>query len=121
MPGLIDKTIAALVDTIIEEAGIPASPEDRDFTERYVRQTIDQMPDYFRLGFRILALAFAFASVPAQGRRFHLLAKEDRQKQLRNWRRSSLAFRRSMIAFYESFALFGIYSNVHRGVDADFA
>ncbi|MDG5747611.1 hypothetical protein P8Q88_05400 [Qipengyuania sp. XHP0207] len=117
MARMVETTVIALVDSLIDEAGIPATAAQRAHAAGYVLETIARMPDHFGLGFRALALLFSWSSVARYGRRFHLLANDQRHEQLRAWRGSGLSFRRSMLAFYDAFATFGVYSAAYRDTD----
>lgn len=110
----IENTITALIDALVDEAHIPVNATQRAETKKYVLQTIDHMPDYFRTGFICLALLFGLWSVPLHGRRFQHLVPEKRQAQIYSWRTSRMAFRKSMVAFYETFTMFGAYSQIYR-------
>ena len=114
MAGSVERTIAALVGTLIDEAGIPATAEQRAETVGYVLATIERMPDYFRLGFRTLAQGFSLAGIARHGRRFDRLDFAQRQAQVQAWRQSRIGVRRSMIAFYDAFTTFGAYSAAYR-------
>ncbi|MBO9518180.1 MAG: hypothetical protein J7493_08950 [Porphyrobacter sp.] len=116
------KTMDALVDTLAADMCPAASAADRAVVCRYVRDTVEVMPDYLRLGFRWLAVLFDWWSVPLRGARFHRLSLTHRRSQVAAWRASRLGFRRSMIAFYTTFTAFGLYSQVQDdddGVETD--
>jgi hypothetical protein len=111
----------ALVDTLAMEVCPTASAADRTVVCRYVRDTVEVMPDYLRLGFCWLAVMFDWWSLPLRGARFHRLDQAQRQAQVGAWRTSRLGFRRSMIAFYATFTAFGLYSQVQDddGIETD--
>jgi hypothetical protein len=37
----------------------------------------------------------------------------ERQTRIRNWERSRLEFRRALVTFYKSFAIYGLYSELY--------
>ena len=104
------RCVGAIVDVLIDESRPDLPPCDRRTVADYVRATLAAMPDHFRLGFRLLALAFDITALPAHGHRFSRLAPAERRAHLEAWRGSPLGFRRSMIAFYTTFACYGLYS-----------
>ncbi|KRA84432.1 hypothetical protein [Altererythrobacter sp. Root672] len=114
-----DRATDALVDTIAIEMCPAASVADRAVVCHYVRETVEVMPDYLRVGFRWLAVLFDWWSVPLRGTRFHRLDHPGRQAQVAAWRESRVGFRRSMIAFYTTFTAFGLYSQVQDDGDVE--
>lgn len=103
-------TVAALVEVLVDEARPGLTASERGVVADYVRSTLAGMPDYFRIGFRMLAMMFEMAALPVHGHRFSCLAPAERQAHVEAWRRSRIGFRRSMIAFYTTFACYGLYS-----------
>lgn len=108
-----DRTIIAMVDSLIEEVRPETDSDQRAMICAYILATVSAMPDYFRLAFQCLALLFDWWSVPRQGRRFHSLDATRRLRQIAAWRCSRLGFRRSFIAFFATFTTFGLYSEVY--------
>lgn len=106
----VARCVTAIVDVLIDESRPDLPAPERGLVADYVRATLASMPDYFRIGFRALALAFDVAALPAHGQRFSRLGAAERQAHLAAWRRSRIGFRRSMIAFYTTFACYGLYS-----------
>lgn len=107
-----ERAMDALVDTLAAEIYPAATAADRAVVRDYVRDTVELMPDYLRLGFRGLAILFDWSSLPRSGARFHNLDHSDRSRRVAAWRESRVGFRRSMIAFYTTFTTFGLYSQV---------
>jgi hypothetical protein len=114
-----ERCMAALLDTLVDHIRPGSDEGTRSAIRSYVVATVRAMPDYFRLAFRLLALIFDWWSLPTQGRRFHRLDADRRWRQVEAWRNSRFAFQRSMIAFYASFATFGLYSSVYSEDYAD--
>ena len=117
MARTVETTVIAIVRSLIDEAEIPATEAQQAHAARYVLETIARMPDHFALGFRALALLFSWSSLTRHGRRFHRLPPHQQRAQLRAWRFSRISVQRSMLAFYEAFATFGVYSSAYRGTD----
>jgi len=109
-PDAVGRCVGALVDVLIDETRPALETCERDIVKDYVRATLAAMPDYFRLGFRVLALAFELAPLPVYGHRFTRLAAAEQRRHVDAWRRSRIGPRRSMIAFYATFACYGLYS-----------
>lgn len=78
------------------------------------------MPDYLRLPFRILTLAFDAWALPRHGKPFHRLPHELRTRQVQAWKASRLEPRRRLIEFYETLAVFSLYSDLY-GQDYGYA
>lgn len=108
--GATRRCVEALVDVLIDECRPALPPGDRNVVKQYVSATLTGMPDYFQLGFRVLALVFDFAALPVHGHRFTRLAPAGRCRHVAAWRGSRIGFRRAMIAFYTTFACYGLYS-----------
>lgn len=102
------------MDVLVDELQPEVGPDERAIVRDYVAATLEAMPDYFRLGFRVLALVFDLWSIPRHGRRFSSLGPAERYRQLVAWRNGRLSFQRSMVAFYGTFTTFGLYSIVYR-------
>jgi hypothetical protein len=78
------------------------------------------MPDYLRLPFRMLTLAFDGWPLLRAGRPFHRLPLADRIAQIEAWRTSRIEARRRIVEFYETLAVFGLYSDLY-GADYSYA
>jgi hypothetical protein len=106
-----DATVAALTASIIRErCGAAGDGSGQQHVVRFLLDTHARMPDYLRLPFRGLTLAFDAAALPFAGRPFHRLPHERRWRQIRAWRTSTLGVRRDLVKFYETLAVFGWYS-----------
>jgi hypothetical protein len=79
------------------------------------------MPDFLRLPLATLTLLFGWSSIVRAGRPFHRLDPESRLRHLRVWKESRLGFRRDLVKFYETLAVFGQYSEVYGGDYSDTA
>lgn len=113
MIGNADRSIAALVDSLIDEVRPETDSDQRAMIRAYILSTVGMMPDYFRLAFGCLALLFDWWSLPLHGRRFHHLDGAGRLRQIDAWRGSRLGFRKSFVAFFATFTAFGLYSEVY--------
>jgi hypothetical protein len=72
-----------------------------------------RMPDFLRLPFRVLILAFDAWSYLSSGRPFHQLELPRRILQIERWEQSRLEVMRRTMEFYGSLALFGLYSELY--------
>ena len=113
MIGNVHRSLAALVDSLIDEVRSETDGDQRMMIRAYILATVAAMPDYFRLAFRCLALLFDWWSLPLHGRRFHRLDGAQRLRQIEAWRGSRFGFRRSFVAFFATFTAFGLYSEVY--------
>ncbi len=107
------STVSALCYSVLyERCGDHGS--DGDFPHnRTVAFVLDQhgrMPEYLRLPFAAVTLAFDASSVLRHGRCFHRLPHTARWKQIEAWRSAALAPCRDLIRFYESFVIFHWHS-----------
>lgn len=110
LPPSLARILAPLVDRLVD-AQCAATPEDdRAHVRRYVLATLAAMPDFFRLGFRALAYVFEYAPLLRGKPRFSRQDRAGQAAHVARWRRSPLGPMRSMIAFYASFAAYGLYS-----------
>lgn len=104
------QAIAPLVDRLVD-AQCAATPEPaRAEVRAYVLATVAAMPDYFRLGFRLLAWLFEFSPLMRGKGRFSGLDRTLQAEHVARWQGSILPPLRAMIAFYASFAAYGLYS-----------
>lgn len=115
MPLSFDGAVKALADTTIRQQALAAMP-DRDLPGTVGDFLVDvqaRMPDYLRLPFRLLTLAFDAWSLPTAGKPFHRLPQDQRLRQVEAWKHSRIEARRRLIEFYESLTLFGLYSTLY--------
>lgn len=112
-----ESTVSALTESLVREqcAANTASGESRSCepVARFLLETHARMPDYLRLPLRGLTLGFDAWALPSAGRPFHRLPHERRWRQIRAWKGSALGFRRDLIKFYETLAVFGWYSELY--------
>lgn len=109
-------TVSALAESIIRERcarTYRAGENAHEPVARFLLETHARMPDYLRLPFRGLTLAFGLWPLPFSGRTFHRLPHEDRWRQIHAWKTSSLGFRRDLIKFYETLVVFGWYAEIY--------
>jgi hypothetical protein len=123
--------VSALVKAIIRQRCCPGGdvsenghPEAGDAGEalqqvvRFVLKQHARMPDYLRLPLAVLTVVFDAWAIPRSGRFFHRLPQERCWQQILAWKRSRLGFRRDLIRFYESLAIFGWYAEVYESLDS---
>lgn len=108
-----EATVSALCYSILRErcpeaARGPEFPHNR--TVRFVLDQHARMPDYLRLPFAAVTLAFDASAVLRHGRPFHRLPHAQRWRQIVAWRESALGPRRDLVRFYESFVIFHWHS-----------
>jgi len=111
-----EQTVAALAESIMRDrCGMNDAPtvDVQLSVTHFLLATHAQMPDYLRLPLGVLTLVFGFWAVPTAGRPFHLLPHDRRSRQIQVWRTSALGFRRDLIKFYETLAVFGCYSEIY--------
>ncbi len=112
----IDLTVSALAESIIWErcAGTDkGASHSHNSVVHFLLHQQAQMPDYLQFPLKCLTLLFDVWSLPFTGRTFHRLSNERRLRQIRAWRDSSLGLRRDLIKFYETFTVFGWYSELY--------
>lgn len=112
-------TVSALTYSIIRARCGDAAPLADERHNRVVRFVLAQhaaMPDYLRLPFAALTVAFGFAAVAIAGRPFHALPHERRWRFVATWRRLPVSFARDLIRFYESLVVLGWFT-VENGGD----
>lgn len=113
-----EATVSALGYSILRER-CPDAERACDFPHnRTVRFVLDQhgrMPDYLRLPFAAVTLAFGCSSVLRHGKPFHRLPHAARWRQVEAWRSAPLGPCRDLIRFYESFVIFYWYSFQYAG------
>lgn len=96
---LFTRTVTALVD-VLRPPGVAEPP---DAVARFVLDQHARMPDYFRLGVRLLTIAFALSWLQP----FPRLTFDARARRVARWRNSRFGPCRTLIKFYESLAAFG--------------
>ncbi|QRM56085.1 hypothetical protein [Sinorhizobium sp. BG8] len=109
-----EKCVGAIAEAIISQEGGP--PEWRDHTatvSKFLIETQAKMPDYLRVAFHVLTLAFDAWSYPTAGQPFHRLSLQRRTDQIARWQASRLKFRQSFAGFYKTFTIFGLYSELY--------
>jgi hypothetical protein len=117
-----EKAVEAFAEaTVRERYGPPSDGVDPSSSVgRFLLDVHARMPDYLRLPFRTLTLAFDAWSLPRHGKPFHHLPHELRIRQLQAWKTSRLEPRRRLIEFYETLAVFSLYSDLY-GQDYGYA
>ncbi|TCM21398.1 hypothetical protein EDF56_10162 [Novosphingobium sp. PhB165] len=104
------RIVAPLVDTLVDDQCAATREHERVMVQDYVLATVAAMPDFFRLGFHLLAYLFEYAPILHGEARFSHLVPARRKAHVARWRGSAIAPLRSMIAFYASFSAYGLYS-----------
>ena len=84
------------------------APPYNDLT-RFILTQRAQMPDYLRIPMKMAALGFDWSGM-LRGKRFHCQSPEQRARQINTWKNSRLGFQRDLIRYFESLAIFGLYS-----------
>jgi len=112
IPSGLDRVVVALIESIILDRcrGLGDESSFRDGVVRFILDQIRRMPDYMSYPFKCLVLLFGAWPLVLKGRLFHRLYPEQRAQQVRAWRDSRLAFLSDFINFYETFAIFALYS-----------
>jgi hypothetical protein len=108
-----DTTIVrALAETIVEQrfSGSGAAAN----VGQFLLDVRNQMPDFLRFPFFMLTLVFEAWPLASTMRPFHRLPYERRVAQIEAWRHSRIEARRRLIEFYETLALFGLYSDLYQ-------
>lgn len=124
------NTVSALVYSVIAErfesgqrrADREGGTGDDFPHNRVVRFLLDQharMPDFLRLPFAAVTLAFDWSSLPRHGRRFHRLAPAARLGRVRAWRGSPVPACRDFIRFFDSLVALSWYSEVGASAPRD--
>jgi len=90
-----------------QSAGL--APPYNDLTEFILTQRA-RMPDYLRVPMKMAALGFDWSGVLRRGKRFHSQPPEQRAQQINAWKTSNLSFQRDFIRYFESLAVFSLYS-----------
>jgi hypothetical protein len=106
-----EATVRAFAEAIIQQHSRDARLEEP--VAQFLLDVRMHMPDYLRIPFRILGLIFDAWAIPLTGRPFHRLSNRQRLIQIHAWRSSRIEARRRFIEFYESLAVFGLYSELY--------
>ncbi len=116
-----EKCVGAIADALVkQERQLGEQGGDPRQVASYLLATHAQMPDYLRIVFRVLTIAFDAWSYPRNGVPFHRLGIEGRLAQLERWDCSRLQSRRALVNFYRTFTVFGLYSELdERDHDSD--
>jgi hypothetical protein len=117
-----ESTVIALSEAIVHGQSSHGTATDALCLRsgHFVLAVHARMPDYLRLPFRLLTLAFDAATLVRCGRPFHRLSLERRIQHIERWRSSRIEAKRRLIEFYESLTLFGFYSDLY-GQDYQYA
>lgn len=110
---VFEATVSALCYTIYRERCYALGSElefPQNAAVRFVLGQHSRMPDFLRLPFTCVTLAFGLSSVVRHGRMFHGLRHEERLKQVEAWRNAPVGVCRDLVRFYESFVVFFAYS-----------
>ncbi len=118
-PSLFARVIGPLVDRLVDDQCPAMHPAERAQVQDYVLATVARMPDFFRLGFHMLAYLFEFAPILRGERRFSRLPPPRQSRHVQRWRRSAIGPLPSMIAFYASFSAYGLYSVAYPGHEGE--
>ena len=109
-----EQSVRALTDAAISErADLIVRPNIADDVARFVLQVHAHMPDYLRVSLRVLTLLFDAWPYPTSGRPFHALDRPQRKARIQAWEVSRLEARRSLMAFYRSFVVYGLYAELY--------
>jgi len=73
-----------------------------------------RMPDFLRAPMLVATLLLDVWAIPFTGRAFHRLPHTERWKIILSWKSSRQGYRRDLVRFYESLAIFGWYSELER-------
>jgi hypothetical protein len=106
-------TVSALTYSIIRaRCGDTSAVADERYNRvaRFVLAQHAGMPDYLRLPFAVLTVAFGVAAVAIAGRPFHALPHERRWRVVGAWQRLPVSFARDLIRFYESLVVLGWFT-----------
>lgn len=106
-----DRTVAAIAEVVARQSPV-AAPDRAAVAEvvAFVLATHARMPDYLRIGFRLLTLVFAASSILRSGQPFHRMAGDRQARQIARWENSPFGFQRGLVAFYRTFTVFGLYT-----------
>jgi len=110
---LNEATVSALCYSVVREMCLAQPREPGTDFNRVVRFVLEQqrrMPDFLRPPMLVLTLLFNVHSLLKSGRFFHRLPHSRRWSHVQDWKQSRFGFRRDLVRFYESLAVFGWFS-----------
>lgn len=105
MKQLYCATVSALCYTLLEEGrsgGGQRRARELNETVRFVLEQSGRMPDFLRVPFRILTVAFNIQAFMKTGVLFHRQEPELRAVHAAAWKHSRISVRRDFIRYYES-------------------
>ena len=104
-------TVDALVACLLLSTGVPISANTINTVTKFINRQHARMPVYLRLPLLSLTLLFDLWPLLLGGRQlFHQLGQLARRRQVAAWKSSQLSFRRDLLRFYASLAIFGLFS-----------
>ena len=109
-------TVAALAQSVIRERcgeTWKGGTDEHAPVARFLLSVHAQMPDYLRFPLRCLTLVFDLSAVLVTGRTFHRLPHTERWRRIQAWRGSRFRFRRDLIRFYETLAVYAWYAELY--------
>lgn len=98
------KIIAAICEQlqhIYGNCGKPSLPRCEDVAGQVLKSQA-AMPDYLRLGMRLLTWFFDYWGLVTSGSRFHRMPTELQRRQLDSWAKSRLDVCQNFVRFYAS-------------------
>jgi len=114
-----EKCVAAIAETMIGQQA-PWIPNDNgSIVTGFLLESHSKMPDYVRLGFRVVVIGFDIWSFPMSGKPFHLLDSARRIRQLDGWEHSRFGSKRALIVFFRTLTTFGLFSEIYK-LDREF-
>jgi len=108
MSGVFPKAVRAITEAVLLDRIGPEAVALAGPVSGFVLGQYSRMPDYLRLP--VLTLTLLCDSWPLWlgfWRPLHRLPLEQRRLVIASWKRSRVGFRRSLIKFYESLAVYG--------------
>jgi hypothetical protein len=111
---LLDKTVSALVHTVIAEHD--RHPENRRpgyalHATEFINGQINHMSAPLRLPMRVATCGLSVLSLLMTGRLLHQLPVDRRRWLVDRWRTSTLGPIRDVIRFYDSLAVLSLYDS----------
>lgn len=110
-----ERAIAAFADTAVRQRQADADNMAglAEAVAQFLMAVHGRMPGYLRTPFRALMLIFDAWPILFKGKAFHRLGPSARAAQVRAWTSSRIEVRRRLMEFYDSLALFGLYSELY--------
>lgn len=114
-----ERAIAAYADSAVRQRQVDTGSPGGDAganaeaVAQFLMAVHARMPGYLRAPFRMLGLLFDAWPIVTTGRTFHRLDLAARAAQIRAWKDSRIEVRRRLMEFYDSLALFGLYSELY--------